>query len=613
MLEKALSLKARDKSWLEVAKAIHAAAPSSWPKTLGDSNAFNVSLEIDTLNLRLKAKFPANRNRQQIVALARKKAVAILARSQLYKPGPDITLWNYCIPKMHELINAGKLSSLERSVAAARSSKRAKPPGTQKKAKAATPAATPATETPASPVRKLELPGVKRGGEGGRGRGGAIPVSVKVAARDLVVNCGVPMRDVPKVWATVATGLLGKVPDPKSLFSKGHITEWIIDMHSSELLVDINAFWAYRAKYPDAQLHMIHDATTRKTYEIGRDAKLMNYLASYFNTDLKKAVYFILSMRALPGSGSAAATARGLAVSMADTGAYVLKSSAKDDEAFTVQVTEKGKGVLDDLGSDNTDSALNVAAEMSKLTGEVHASYPCPTHMNALDGKNPIDKAFGRRPPAPTTKSYDLPNVLNVPAKAFYIWSKHKDLWEFYWRKGKHEPKFELLMPVPDGQPGKWETMGPAFSYVVRHAPALRKLMAMLEYQTTNTEGHGSLHKDAGLLWRWLSDPELFFGVLAADAWFNIEIEPAYRFLHAPSDIHSASGPHFKRHEMPLLALKKLHTVRTFSGADALDKNLQWTAAKAAACAQKQIPEAYTRCWSTRRRATRAPTRAASW
>ena len=44
---------------------------------------------------------------------------------------------------------------------------------------------------------------------------------------------------------------------------------------------------------------------------------------------------------------------------------------------------------------------------------------------------------------------------------------------------------------------------------------------------------------------------------------------------------------------MPLLALKKLHTVRTFSGADELDKNLQWTVAKAAACAQKQIPEAY--------------------
>ena len=592
VLEKALQLRARYNSWLEVAKAIHAAAPSSWPKTLGDSKAFNVSLEIYPLRDRLKARFPTKGNRKHTVAAARKKALAILARSQVHLPDPDTTLWNYCLPKMHEIVNKGKLSSLQRSVAASRSKGRAKPPGTQKKAKAATPAATP-TETPASPVRKLELPGVKRGGKGGGGKGGAIPMSVKVAVRDLVVNCGVPMRKVPAVWATCHTGLLGEAPDPKSMFTKGSITRWIIDMHSGELLSDINAFWAYRAKYPDAKLHVIHDATTRKTYEIGRDAKLMNYVISYFNADLKKAVYFILSMRALPGGGSAAATARGLAVSMADTGAYVLKASAKEDEAFTVQVTEKGKGVLDDLGSDNTASALNVADEMSKLTGEVHPSYPCPTHMNALDGKNPVEKAFGCRPAAPTTKSFDLPNVLNVPAKTFYIWSKHRAIWEAYWRKGKYEPKWELLMPVPDGQPGKWETMGPAFSYVVRHAPALRKLMATLEFQTTNIEGHGSLHKDAGLLWRWLSDPELFFGVLAADAWFNNEIEPAYRFLHAPSEIHSASGPHFKRHEMPLLALKKLHTVRTFSGADELDKNLRWTVAKAAECAQKQIPEAY--------------------
>jgi hypothetical protein len=590
VLEKALALKTRNNTWLEVAKSINAAAPSSWPKSLGDGKSFNVSLKTDQLRHRFTRVFKPQRNREAIVGAARAKAVAILGRSQLYPPDPDTTLWNWCIPKMHQLVNTGKLSSLERSQAASRSRARAKTPGKQKAAKAA--AATPA-ETPDSPVRKLDLPGVKRGGKGGRGKGGAIPMSVKVVARDLVVNCGVPVRKVPQVWATCYTGLVGEAPDPKALFTKGNLSDWIIDMSSAELLGDIDDFWAYHAKYPDAKLHIIHDATTRKTYEIGRDAKLMNYLASYFNTDLKKAVYFILSMRALPGGGSAAATARGLAVSMADTGAYVLKASAAEDEAFTVQVTEKGKGVLDDLGSDNTDSALNVAAELSKLTGEVHASYPCTTHMNALDGKNPLDKAFGKRPAAPTTKSFDLPNVLNVPAKAFYIWSKHRAIWELYWRKGKHLPKFELLMPVPDGQPGKWETMGPAFSYIVRHAPALRKLMVTLEYQTTNIDGHGTLHKDAGLLWRWLCDPELFFGVLAADAWFNNEIEPTYRFLRTPSSLHSASGPHFKRHEMPLLALKKLHTARTFSGADELDKNVQWTVAKAGACAQKQIPEAH--------------------
>ena len=72
VLEKALQLRARYSSWLEVAKAIHAAAPSSWPKTLGDSAAFNVSLEISPLNSRLKAKFRPE-DRKRTVAAARKK------------------------------------------------------------------------------------------------------------------------------------------------------------------------------------------------------------------------------------------------------------------------------------------------------------------------------------------------------------------------------------------------------------------------------------------------------------------------------------------------------------------------------------------------------------
>ena len=274
-------------------------------------------------------------------------------------------------------------------------------------------------------------------------------------------------------------------------------------------------------------------------------------------------------------------------------GAYVIKGSKDPAVAFTLVVTEKGKGVLDDLGSDNTDSALNVAAEMSKLTGETHDSVGCPTHMNALDAKNPVDKAFGKRPKEASVKSYDVPNVVNVPAKTYYIFSKPRSMWAYYWRELAFPEKFENVIAVPDGQPDKWETMGPAFAFVVRYAKELRTLMAKLEFMTTNIEGHGSLHKDAGLLWRWLSDPEIWFGVLAADAWFNVEIEPVYKFLYTPSLIHPSSGSHFKRHEMPFLALKKLHTVRTFSGADSLVKNLQWTAAKAAECAKKQIPEAY--------------------
>ena len=93
------------------------------------------------------------------------------------------------------------------------------------------------------------------------------------------------------------------------------------------MLREVDAFWACRAKYPDIKLHVHHDATGRSTFEVGKDAKLMLFYASYFNPDLKRAVTIILNLRALPGSGSAAATARALAVNLEDMGLYKIKSS----------------------------------------------------------------------------------------------------------------------------------------------------------------------------------------------------------------------------------------------------------------------------------------------
>ena len=584
VLEKALQLRARYSSWLEVAKAIHAAAPSSWPKTLGDSAAFNVSLEISPLSSRLKAKFPPKSNCKRTVAAARKKAVAILARSQLYKPGPDTSLWDYCIPKMHQIVNTGKLTSLERSRSDSRSKARARPAGSQKKAKAATPASP-----PSSPVRALKLPGQKRGGPGTKGgRCGAIPVLVKIAVQDLMVECNVKMRNVPKVWAIVCAGLSGEVPDVETLFTQSHISEWIIDLAGGEMLREVDAFWACRAKYPDIKLHVHHDATGRSTFEVGKDAKLMLFYASYFNPDLKRAVTIILNLRALPGSGSAAATARALAVNLEDMGLYKIKSSADPATAFVVEVLKKD--VLGDLGSDNTASAINVADEMAKLTGEKIESWPCPTHINALDGLNPINAVFGKKVGGATTESYNVDHVLNVHAKVTYIWGKHRGLVGEMWKSLKCEPAWKLLSTPPDGQVGKWETMGPALDWVINHAPELRKVMAKIEFMTTNLDGLGSLHTDAGKLWRWLCDPDIYFGVLAARAWFVNTIEPTYELLHSPSAIHPESGPHFRRHEMARLALDKLAVVRTFGAGSPL--NVEWTADKAKAVALKYIPEA---------------------
>ena len=127
VLEKALTLKTKKNSWKDVAKIIHAQAPSTWPKTLGDSKAFNVSLEWDALRIRLQRCFsPKAPSCSVVVARARSKAIDILRRCQLYLPAEDLPLWDYCVPKMHELINKGKLSSLEASVAMTRKSKKAK-------------------------------------------------------------------------------------------------------------------------------------------------------------------------------------------------------------------------------------------------------------------------------------------------------------------------------------------------------------------------------------------------------------------------------------------------------------------------------------------------------
>ena len=130
------------------------------------------------------------------------------------------------------------------------------------------------------------------------------------------------MRKVPTVWAIVSAGLLGEVPKQEALFSNSHISEWIVNLAGGELLCDVEAFWACRAKYPDIKLHVHHDATGRSTFEVGKDAKLMLFYASYFNPDLGRAVYFILNLRALPGSGSAEATARALAVCLEDMRMY---------------------------------------------------------------------------------------------------------------------------------------------------------------------------------------------------------------------------------------------------------------------------------------------------
>ena len=432
-----------------------------------------------------------------------------------------------------------------------------------------------------------QLPGTKRGGKGTfGGRGGALKLELKLAAIDLVVQCNVPLRNVPKVFAVAQTGLLMRPPKQDELFSKTHLAQWLIELSASHLRQEIDTFWSVRVKFPEIQLHIGHDATERTTREVGKSAKLMQYYASYFNPDCKQAVKFIVSLRALPGSGSAPATARALAVILSDMDALDTSASQEDDVAFNVGVLPKGKGSICDLGSDNTGSAINVARQLSLLTGEDISSYPCPTHMNALDGLNPLQAAFGKKPSSGgTTNVYDVPHVLNVHAKLSYVWGKHAATIGTWYQELGLQPEWKHLMRPPDGQIGKWESMGPSLAYLVNHSPRLRLLFARVEHMTKGIDALGTLSKDAGLLWRWLCDSDIYFGILTAHSWFENTIEPIYEFLHSPSTLHPESGPHFRRQDMPRLALNALHRALSFFPHGASDEDIKKVA-------EKHIPNA---------------------
>ena len=146
----------------------------------------------------------------------------------------------------------------------------------------------------------LVLPGAERAG---CGRGGGIPLSTKVAVRDMVTEAHVPVSRVAHVWAIVQAALTGELPAEEALFTSRHVSDWIVQMSSAEFLESINAFWEVRKKYPDVKLHIHHDATERPAREIGKHAKLTAYLASYFDPDEQRARALLLSLRPLPGSG----------------------------------------------------------------------------------------------------------------------------------------------------------------------------------------------------------------------------------------------------------------------------------------------------------------------
>ena len=180
VVERAYAIKTDAMSWIDVAKKMRAEADATWPRTLGDPSDYNVSLDVDPLSKRLKKFFRKGVDRKQAVALARAKAIGMLNLTQAHRCPDDMSLWNYCISKMNSVVHKGKLAALETSVKRTRNQHRQKQSSGKKVAK-------PTEPSPPPVARKLALPGTVRGGKGGGGCGGAIPIAVKNAARDLVI------------------------------------------------------------------------------------------------------------------------------------------------------------------------------------------------------------------------------------------------------------------------------------------------------------------------------------------------------------------------------------------------------------------------------------------
>ena len=177
--------------------------------------------------------------------------------------------------------------------------------------------ASPPSASPATPATPATLPaGLLRGGEGS-GRGGGHQPGFKVAVCELVSDCGVPIRAVPKAFAVIWNAIHRRAPPADALFGHSAIAEWISDQGAAGLQKDIAGFRACRNKWGDTKLHVHHDGTGRVDRALGDHAHLMAFVASYFDPGLDRAVWFVLSMRFVVG-GTADQTAHGLLVSLAD-------------------------------------------------------------------------------------------------------------------------------------------------------------------------------------------------------------------------------------------------------------------------------------------------------
>ena len=494
----------------------------------------------------------------------REMACTLILKTQMYAPTAAVRIMDYFKPAQNVLVNQGALMPQPKAA----------PPavvhvishGTQTTERGRTWAdvanATPQPRPPvgrtpideasppsASPDTPATLPaGVLRSGEGS-GRGGGLQPGFKLAMCELISDCGVPIRDVPKVFAVVWTAIFKRPPPDGALFGHSHISEWMTDLGAAGLQADIAAFWRCREKWGDVKLHVHHDGTGRADRVLGNHAHLMAFVASYFDPDLNRAVWFVLSMRFCVG-GSADQTAHGMMVSLADLGLLRALGGAEAGSAVRVVMEEKGKGVILTLGSDNTASAVNVVDSYNLPTKEAALFWPCPTHVLALFGKTPIEKWIGD----PGT-DFSALHAMNITNKWWWIWGKQIVHLKHYCLK--HPEATELVKTKPiRGLQGKWESVSDSMEQLYAKVDLLRAMSVAMEHKNIGMKE--TWRTDWKLLKQMLHSGKIWFEFLVIYDWHELFVQPAFYMLKSKSIIKPKSGADFRREHIPKLALEAL-------------------------------------------------------
>ena len=386
-----------------------------------------------------------------------------------------------------------------------------------------------------------------------------------------MVDDGVPVSGVGKVLQTAFVTLTGEVPTEKQTVGVAHVADWCVEAHALDMFDKMEKMQGTVEKYPYTMLHVHHDATGRADTKAGKWGNLMNFTISYFDPDQDRAVCFPLSLRFIAGK-SAAHTARSLAVALTDTGLYKV-SRSRNEEVISATPTEHGH-VLGSVGSDNTDSALNVRVELAKLLRippeQLHL-LPCPTHIVSLLGKNPINALSGHKSDQDAFHR-DVPE--NIANMWWYVHEKHEDF-----LRSVHVKHGQGVFPdkPPRAIFSKWETVGEGTAYVMKWRSQIVRIAHYGAFMCKGDASKAGLMRDLELLRDWLTHPRSWFRFLVLHGWHTRVVNPYFYWLKnprvgpaLPAAVDAAHGARAHAHLQRAAAQERLAGGRAAQDARAL-------------------------------------------